>query len=68
MVPKEEVSGQVVESFWIFCDLPQGNAENISSNVISCLNSILPNAHYKQKRVAHYYDNASVMSGQHRGI
>ena len=46
------VSGKVVESFWTFCDLPQGNAENISANVISCLNSILPNAHYKQKVVA----------------
>ena len=34
------VSGKVVERFWTFCDLPQGNAENISANVISCLNSI----------------------------
>ena len=47
------VSGKVVERFWTFCDLPQGNAENISANVISCLNrgvqSIVrearPNAH-----------------------
>ena len=62
------VSGKVVESFWNFCNLPQGNAENIYVNVISCLNSILSNAHYKQKLVAKYYDNASVMSGQHRGV
>ena len=62
------VSGKVVERFWTFCDLPQGNAENISTNVISCLNSILLNAHYMQKLVAQYYDNASVMSGQHRGV
>ena len=48
------VSGKVVERFWTFCDLRQGNAENISANVISCLNrgvqSIVreacPNAHY----------------------
>ena len=52
------VSGKVVD----------GNAENISANVISCLNSILPNAHYKQKLIAQYYDNASVMSDQHRGV
>ena len=29
------MSGKVVERFWTFCDLPQGNAENISANVIS---------------------------------
>ena len=48
------VSGKVVEKFWTFCDLPQGNAENISANVISCLNrgvqsiarEACPNAHY----------------------
>ena len=62
------VSGKVVERFWSFCDLPQGNAENISANVISCLNSILPGAHDKQKLVAQCYDGASVMSGQHRGV
>ena len=62
------VSGKVVERFWTYCDLPQGNAENISANVISCLNSVLPNAHDKQKLVAQCYDGASVMSGQHRGV
>ena len=62
------VSGKVVERFWSFCDLPQGNAENISINVISCLNSILPGVHDKQKLVAQCYDGASVMSGQHRGV
>ena len=62
------VSGKVVERFWSFCDLPQGNAENISTNVISCLNSILPGVHDKQKLVAQCYDGASVMSGQHRGV
>ena len=59
--------GEVVERFSTFCDLPQGNAGNISANVISCLNSILANAHEKQKLVAQCYDGASVMSGQHRG-
>ena len=54
------VSGTVVERFWSFCNLPQGNAENISINVISCLNSILPGVHDKQKLVAHCYDGASV--------
>ena len=62
------VSGKVVERFWTYCDLPQGNAENISANVISCLNSVLPNTHDKQKLVAQCYDGASVMSGQHRGV
>ena len=62
------MSGKVFERFSTFCDLPQGNAENISANVISCLNSILPNAHDKQKLVAQCYDGASVVSGQHRGI
>ena len=62
------VSGKVVERFWTSFDLPQGNADNISANVISCLNSILPNAHDKQKLVARCYDGASVMSGQHRGV
>ena len=28
------VSGKVVKRFWTFCDLPQGNAENISAIVI----------------------------------
>ena len=62
------VSGKVVERFWTYCDLPQGNAKNISTNIISCLNSILPNAHEKQKLVAQSYDGASVMSGQYRGV
>ena len=46
------VSGKVVERFWSLCDLIQGNAENISTIVISCLNNILPDAHEKQKLVA----------------
>ena len=62
------MSGKVVERFWSFCDLPQGNAENISTNVISCLNSILPGVHDKQRLVAQWYDGASVMSGQHRCV
>ena len=62
------VSGRVVERFWSFCDLQQGNAENISTNLISCLDSILPGVHDKQKLVAQCYDGASVMSGQHRGV
>ena len=52
VVFRHTVSGKVVKRFWTFCDLPQGNAENISANVISCLSSILPNAHDKQKLVA----------------
>ena len=60
---RNTVSGKVLKRFWTFCDLPQGNAENISANVISCLNTILPNAHNKQKLVAQCYDGASVMSG-----
>ena len=39
------VPGKVGERFWSFCYLPQGNAENISTNVISYLSSILPGVH-----------------------
>ena len=39
---------KVVDTFWSFCDLPQGNVENISVNVPSRLNSIFPGAHDKQ--------------------
>ena len=49
-------------------DLPQSNAENISANVISCLNSILPGAHDKEKLAAQCYVGTSVLSGQHRGV
>ena len=49
------VSGKVVERLWSFLDLPQGNA----TNVTSCVNSILPGAHDKQKLVAQCYDSAS---------
>ena len=48
------VSGKVVERFWTFCDLPKGNIENVSANVISCLKSIIPSAQNKQKFVAHF--------------
>ena len=44
-------SGKVVERFWSFCDLPQDNAENISANVVSCLNSIFLGVHDKQKNL-----------------
>ena len=60
------VSGKVAERFWSFCDLSKGNAENVSGNAISCLNSILPGAHHNQKHVAQCYDVGTVMSGQHR--
>ena len=50
-----------------FCDIPQDDADTISINVLSCLNSILRGTHDKQKLVAQCYDSASVMSGQHRG-
>ena len=62
------VPSKVVARFWSFCDMPQGDAETISSNVLNCLNSILPGSHDKQKLVAQCYDGASVMSGQHRGV
>ena len=62
------MSGKVVERFWSFCDLPQGNAENISANVISCLKRTFPDVHDKQQRVSQCYDGASVKSGQHRGV
>ena len=62
------VSSKVAERFWSFCDMPQGDAETMSSNVLNCLNSILPSSHDKQKLVAQCYDGASVMSGQHRGV
>ena len=62
------VSSKVVERFWSFCDMPQGDAETISSNVLNCLKSNFPGSHDKQKLVAQCYDGASVMSGQHRGV
>ena len=31
----EQLSFRYVERLWSFCNLPQGNAENISANVIS---------------------------------
>ena len=62
------VSGKVVERLWSFCDMPQGDAETMSSNVLNCLNSIIPSSHDKQKLVAKCYDGASVMSGQQRGV
>ena len=65
---KYNVSGKVVERFWSFCDLPQGNAENISAIVISCLNIIFPVASDKQKLVVQCYDGASVKSGQHKVV
>ena len=62
------VSGKVAERFWTFCDLPQGNAENISANVITCLNrgvqsivrEVCPNAHY-----AHCYAHQLNLVLQH---
>ena len=57
-----------MERFRLFCDLPRGNAENTYTNVNSCLNSIFPGTHDKQKLVAQCYDGASALSGQHRGV
>ena len=48
--------------------MQQGDAATISSNLLSCLDNILPGTHDKQKLVAQCYDGASVMSGQHRGV
>ena len=39
------VSGKVVERFWSFCDMPQGDIETISTNVLNCLSNILPVTH-----------------------
>ena len=61
------VSGRVVERLCSFCDSPECNGKNLSANIISCLNSILLDAHDKQKLVAQCYDGASVMSSRHRG-
>ena len=47
---------------------PTPDLATISSNVLNCLNSILPGSHDKQKLVAQCYDGASVMIGQHRGV
>ena len=50
-----------------FCDIPQDDADTISINVLSCLNSILCGTHDKKKLVAQCYGGESVMSGQDRG-
>ena len=46
------VSEKVVKRICSLCDLPEGNAGNLSANIISCLNSVLPGAHDKQNLVA----------------
>ena len=58
----------VVERFWSFCTLPQGDASTISSIIISCLDEVLPNPEDKQKLAARCYDGAAVMSGCNRGV
>lgn len=62
------VSGKVVKRFWSFFYMPQGDADTISTSALSCLNSILPGTHDKQKLVAQCFNGALVMSGQHRGV
>ena len=46
------VSGKVVERLLSFYDLSQGNAENISANVISSFKRIFHVSHNKQTLVA----------------
>ena len=58
----------IVERFWLFCNLPRGDANAISSRIISCLDEVLPHPEDKQKLVAQCYDGAAVISGRIRGV
>ncbi|KAJ8043332.1 hypothetical protein HOLleu_10367 [Holothuria leucospilota] len=61
------VSGQVVERFWSFCSMKQGDAVSIANVIDACLSRVLPNAEDKSKLIAQCYDGASVMSGLEGG-
>eukprot|EP00795_Rhopilema_esculentum_P005495 gene5495-673_t len=58
----------VVERFWSFSTLPQGDANTISSRIIASLEEVLPNPEDKQKLIAQCYDGAAVMSGCNNGV
>ena len=62
------VSGKVVERFWSFCSMPQGDANTISSQILACLDIVLPRDDDKNKLIAQCYDGAAVMSGRQRGV
>ncbi|KAJ8025702.1 Zinc finger MYM-type protein 1 [Holothuria leucospilota] len=62
------VSGQVVERFWSFCSMKQGDAVSIANVIDACLSRVLPNAEDKSKLIAQCYDGASVMSGLEGGV
>eukprot|EP00795_Rhopilema_esculentum_P017770 gene17770-9443_t len=49
----------VVERFWSFSTLPQGDANTISSRIIASLEEVLPNPEDKQKLIAQCYDGAA---------
>ena len=58
----------VVEKFWSFSTLPQGDANTISSRIIASLEEVLPNPEDKQKFIAQCYDGAAVMSGCNNSV
>lgn len=62
------LKGRVFERFWSFCSIAEANAQNLSENIISCLEHVLPNNDDDHKLVAQCYDGASVMRGDQRGV
>ena len=60
--------GKVVERFWLFGKLPQGDAETISTQVLSCIGDVLPKIEDKYKLISQSYDGAPVMSGNQRSV
>ena len=62
------VSGQVVERFWSFSSMQQGDAITISDNMLACLSTVLPKDEDKTNLIPQCYDGASVMNGRERGV
>ncbi len=62
------LKGRVFERFWSFSSISEANAQNLSGNIISCLEHVLPNSDDDHKLVAQCYDGASVMRGDQRGV
>ena len=60
--------GKVVERFWLFGKFPQGDAETISTQVLSCIGDVLPKIEDKYKLISQSYDGAPVMSGSQRSV
>ena len=58
----------MVERFKLFCTLPQGDANRISSRFRTCLDEVLPYPEDKQRLIAQCYDDAGVTSGCNREI